>query len=43
MIEIYICVCEAKVEQNKMEYLCCSFECILFSFYFLPFHLDFYI
>ena len=31
----YICVCEAKVEQKKVEYLCCSFECILFSFLLL--------
>ena len=35
MIEIYICVSEAKVEQKKVEYLCCSFECILFSFLLL--------
>ena len=30
--DIYMCVCEAKVEQKKVEYLCYSFECILFSF-----------
>ena len=33
--DIYICVCEAKVEQKKVEYLCCSFEGILFSFLLL--------
>ena len=33
----YICVCEAKVEQKKVEYLCYSFECILFSFTFFHF------
>ena len=36
-IYIYMCVCEAKVEQKKVEYLCCSFECILFSFTFFHF------
>ena len=30
--DIYMCVSKAKVEQKKVEYLCCSFECILFSF-----------
>ena len=30
--DICMCVCEAKVEQKKVEYLCYSFECILFSF-----------
>ena len=33
--DIYMCVCEAKLEQKKVEYLCCSFECILFSFLLL--------
>ena len=28
-------MCEAKVEQKKVEYLCCSFKCILFSFLLL--------
>ena len=32
---IYICVCEAKVEQKKEDYLCCSFEYIVFSFLLL--------
>ena len=30
--DIYVCV---KQKWNKVEYLCCSFECILFSFLLL--------
>ena len=37
--DIYMCVCEAKVEQKKVEYLCYSFECIVYCFLLLPFHL----
>ena len=44
MIEIYICVCEAKVEQKKWNIyaVLSNVNCFLF-FYFHPFHLDFYI
>ena len=42
---IYICVCEAKVEQKKkwnIYAVLSNVYCFLF-FYFLPFHLNFYI
>ena len=42
--DIYMCVCEAKVEQKKWNIyaVLSNVYCFLF-FYFLPFHLDFYI
>ena len=33
--DIYVCVCVKQKWNQKVEYLCCSFECILFSFLLL--------
>ena len=39
----YICVCETKVEQKKCGIFMLFFQMYIVFFYFLPFHLDFYI
>ena len=39
----YLCVCETKVEQKKSGIFMVFFRMYIVSFYFLPFHLNFYI
>ena len=43
MTDIYICVCETKVEQKKSGIFMLFFRMYIVFFYFLPFHLYFYI